>query len=79
MSRSTAKALTLLSTLVFVIIMIIAALNNAKAVIIVSGILWLILNFILSHFARCRHCGRWPGRGEFFAEYCSRCGEPLDD
>ena len=79
MSRTTAKLLILISTAIYVLVAIIAALCDAKAVIIIGGILWLVLDTILSHFARCRHCGRWPGRDDFFADYCARCGELLDD
>ena len=79
MRRSTAKGLILLSTLVVIAVVIIAALNQEKTIMTVTAIAGATLNLILGYFTRCPHCGRWPRRGEFFAQYCSRCGEPLDD
>lgn len=78
MDRSLAKILMFLSIIVLAFAAGAFAIAQNKIACIISFVVWAICYVVLSYFARCPHCGRWPGRHDLFAHYCPRCGEPLD-
>ena len=78
MSRSTAKVLSVVSIVVFIIIYIICTSAQSMAFLMIAAILWLGLHIYLCWCLRCPHCGAWPRRGFLFHSYCPYCGEPLD-
>ena len=78
MDRSTAQVVSIISIFVYVFAAIILAFCQQHTVLVIVTVVWLALYLYLCHCMRCPNCGKWPGRGELFAQYCSRCGEPLD-
>lgn len=78
MDRSLAKILMFLSVIVLAFAAGAFAIAQNKIACIISFVVWAICYVVLSYFARCPNCGRWPGKHDFFAHYCPRCGEPLD-
>lgn len=79
MSRSTAKVLIVIATLILFAVIGISALVYSKALLMGAFLVWTLLYLLGSYFMRCPHCGRWPGKGDFFSHYCRWCGESLDD
>ena len=79
MRRTTAKLLTIISTVVVILITLLLAPSGNTALMTVIVILYFPILIYLNYCQRCKHCGRWPRRGDFFAEYCAGCGEKLDD
>ena len=79
MRRSTAKILSIVCTIVAVVIacMFIPSGNEAGSMIVF--IIYIPIAIFLNYCQRCPHCGRWPRKGDFWDEYCPRCGEKLDD
>ena len=61
-----------------VLILIFGVTGNQKAIYII-GIITAGIMLYLSYQMRCRNCGRWPGKGGMWEEYCPRCGAHLDD
>lgn len=45
----------------------------------VAMVVYIGIMIVCNFFLRCPNCGRWPRRGSFWAKYCSRCGQELDD
>ena len=79
MSRSTARVLSIICAVITVIICCLFIPSGNEAAMMIVFLLYLPIAIWLNYCQRCRHCGRWPRRGDFFNEYCPRCGEPLDD
>ena len=46
--------------------------------LIVSLGVYCIAALFFQYHMRCPKCGKWPTRGWLHAQYCPRCGEPLD-
>ena len=78
MDRTLAKCLMVISIFIMAILAIAFAAAQNKTAMMISFVIWAIAYAVLSYFARCPNCGRWPGKHDFFAHYCPRCGEPLD-
>ena len=78
MDRNTAKCLLIVGSACMAALAAIFALANNKTAAIIVGIIWVIGYLVLCYFMRCPHCGKWPGKYDFFDGYCPRCGEPLD-
>ena len=78
MSRATAKVLSVVSTIVYIIVVIACASDQSKASLIIASILWTGLYTYLCWQLRCPNCGAWPRKGFLFHAYCPKCGEPLD-
>ena len=78
MRRSTAKLLTLLVVVVMVVAAVVCEIIGYDSALFMIELACLIVLAILSRFLRCPSCGRLPGRGGFFYEYCPYCGEMLD-
>lgn len=79
MSRSTARILSVVCAVVALIICCLFIPSGNQGAATIVFLLYLPIAIWLNSCQRCKHCGRWPRRGEFFASYCPRCGEPLDD
>ena len=79
MKRSTAKALSVICAVVAIVAccLFISSENQLAMAVILA--IYLPIAILLNYFQRCRHCGRWPRKHDFWAEYCPRCGKPLDD
>lgn len=78
MHHATARKIMMVSTSVYVAIGVLLFLIRAVIVLGVISLIWLILHIVLSFFARCPNCGRFPGRGYMGEQFCPNCGEPLD-
>jgi hypothetical protein len=78
MSRLTAHILLFLSAGIAILLTIIFAANLMNEAVNIVIVAWVVVYLILIQFLRCKHCGKLPGRGEFFHNYCPYCGEPLD-
>ena len=78
MRRSTAKILTLLVVLAMVAAVVVCKITGWDTALILIELAGFIVLAVLSLFLRCPNCGRLPGRGGFFYEYCPYCGEWLD-
>lgn len=78
MRRSTAKLLTLLVVVVMVVAAVVCEIIGYDSALFMIELACLMVLAILSRFLRCPSCGRLPGRGGFFYEYCPYCGEMLD-
>ena len=78
MSRTTAKVLTVVSTVVYIILTLVCSAAESVALLIVASILWLGLYTYLCWCMRCPNCGAWPRKGFLFHRYCPSCGEPLE-
>ena len=78
MSRGTAKILEIVSAVAFVLLMILFAKTGNVVGAIIAVAVYVPIGRYLRYCQRCRHCGRWPRKGDFWAEYCSRCGEKLE-
>ncbi len=79
MSRSTAKLLSVILAIVVVIICCGFIFSDHQAAVIFTFIIYLPVALYLNYCQRCKSCGRWPRKGDFWDEYCPRCGAPLDD
>ena len=77
MKRSAAKALSVLTWVIALVLALFNSGDDASVFLIVlaAAIVWCILGL----FLRCPACGRLPGRSWLWAQYCPYCGEPLDD
>ena len=78
MSRSTAKTVFVIYSIVVIIL---------SFLLFGTGNLWSIFLLIvlaqpfsiyLAHCMRCKHCGRWPRKGDFSLERCPRCDHRLE-
>ena len=78
MSRSTAKILSVICAIAAVVIACLFIPSGNKAAMAIVLLIYLPIGITLLYFQRCPHCGRWPGRYDFFDEYCPRCGNPLE-
>lgn len=78
MRRSTAKILTLLIVVVMVVALIVCEIAGWNDALFLFELACLMVLAVLSRFLRCPSCGRLPGKGGFFYEYCPYCGEMLD-
>ena len=79
MDRTMAQCVLIISSFVFAILAVVFSLTENKIALVITAAIWLIGYIVLSHkYLRCPNCGRWPGKHDFFAGYCPRCGEPLD-
>ena len=78
MSRSLAKLLSVICAITAIVICCLFILSGNNIAMTIVLIIYLPIAIVLNYFQRCRHCGRWPRKGDFFAEYCAGCGKPLD-
>ena len=79
MSRSTAKFLSVICMIAVILIMFLVAFSGNESVVYIVFVCYLPIAIYLNYCQRCRHCGRWPRKGDFWAEYCPGCGKKLDD
>ena len=79
MSRSTAKILSVISAITVVIICLLFVPSGNQGAMTIVVLLYMPFAIWLNSKQRCPHCGRWPRKGDFWAEYCRSCGEKLDD
>ena len=79
MSRSTAKILSIVCAVVAVVIACLFIPSGNKAASMIVFLIYIPIGVYLNYCQRCRHCGRWPRKGDFWDEYCPHCGEKLDD
>lgn len=79
MRRSTAKILSVISMILTVVLCFMFIPSGNTTAMIIIFIVYIPIAIVLNYFQRCRHCGRWPQRGDFRNEYCPGCGKPLDD
>ena len=79
MSRSTAKFLSVIFAIALILICVFMIPSGNEAGAIIACLVYLPIGIYLNYCQRCRHCGRWPRKGDFWAEYCPGCGKKLDD
>ncbi len=79
MRRSTAKLLSVVCLIAAVVIACLFIPSGNQAAMAIVFLIYLPIAIVLNYFQRCRHCGRWPRKGDFFNEYCPGCGKPLND
>ena len=79
MSRSTAKLLSTICAIAVILLTFVMAVYGNETGAMVVLLLYLPVAIYLSYCRRCRHCGRWPRKGDFWAEYCPRCGKKMDE
>ena len=79
MKRSTARILSILCAIAAIVICCFFIPSGNKAAMIIVLLIYLPFGILLNYFQRCKHCGRWPHKGDFFIQYCPRCGCALDD
>ena len=79
MKRSTAKLLSVICGIIAVVIACLFIPSGNKVAMTLVFLVYLPIGIWLNYMQRCPHCGRWPRKGDFFAQYCSGCGMPLDD
>ena len=79
MRRSTAKLLSVICSIAVILICCLFIPSGNEAAITIIFILYIPILILLNYYQRCPHCGRWPRKGDFWHEYCPRCGQPLDD
>ena len=79
MRRSTAKILSVISMILAVVLCFLFIPSGNTTAMIIVFIAYLPIAIVLNYFQRCRHCGRWPRKGDFFAEFCAGCGHALED
>ena len=77
MSRTILKALYIADIAAMFILFFIFRMNMV-ALYVVTGVC-LAVGLFLTYKLRCPHCGAWPRKGSLFHEYCSKCGQPLDE
>ena len=78
MERSMAKFLLMVSGMLFLLALVIAAICWGKGGALIVTALWLIIALWLGRYMRCPNCGRGQGRAAWWAEFCPHCGEPLE-
>ena len=79
MSRTTAKILSIVCPIAVALIALSVAHYQNETIVILVFLVYLPIGIYLNYCQRCRHCGRWPRKGDFWAEYCPGCGKKLDD
>ena len=79
MKRSTAKLLSIIGAFLCVGICFLFIPSGNEAAMAITFLIYIPIAIVLLHFQRCKACGRWPRRGDFFDTYCPRCGEPYGD
>ena len=79
MSRSTAKIVSVVSAIVAIAICCFFIPSGNKAAMTIVLLIYLPFAIWLNYCQRCKHCGRWPRKGDFFDTYCPGCGQPYDD
>ena len=79
MDRSLAKLILLIGTVVMLVLALVFSINQMPVASVVLAVVWIVFYCVLARFLRCPKCGRMPGRDGLFAQYCPRCGEPLED
>ena len=77
MRRSVTKLLILLDIVVMLVASIVCKITGSGALFLII-LACLVVWAVLAQFLRCPGCGRLPGRGGLFYEYCPYCGEMLD-
>lgn len=77
MSRSTARILSTVCVIAVILTFFLMALSGNETGAIIAFLIYLPIDIYLSYCQRCRHCGRWPRRSEFWIKYCPRCGKKL--
>lgn len=78
MHHGTARLLMRLSTITYLAMIGLFSLFRSVTALGIISIVWLVIYIVLAFFARCPHCGRFPGRGYIGEHFCPGCGEPLD-
>lgn len=78
MDRATAKLIYVISVFVLFIAVLILSICQLKGWMMAVIGAWVVLGCVLMRYLRCPRCGKLPGRDMLSAQYCSRCGEPLD-
>lgn len=79
MKRSTAKFLSVLAAILAVVLACLFISSGNKLAIRIILAIYIPVAIVLNSFQRCRHCGRWPRKGDFWHDYCPGCGNPMDD
>ena len=79
MKRSVAKALSVISAIAAIVIAMVFIPSGNEAAITAVFLVYLPIAIWLNYCQRCKHCGRWPRRGDFFDTYCPGCGQPYED
>ncbi len=79
MKRRTAKILHFVNIGLMMIAMIICAANYWKAGMYIVALIALGISLYLNQCLRCKHCGRWPRKGDWMDKYCPKCGEPYEE
>jgi hypothetical protein len=79
MSRKLAKILYFVIFSVGMVLMLVFSSLKKFTLAYVAGGFIIAGILFCSYHMRCPQCGAWPVRGTFFAKYCRRCGEKLDD
>lgn len=78
MNRSLAKLLFFVFLIVGIVLVCIFSAQQFEIAAYLATIATLIAIYVCQYFLRCPKCGKWPDRDFLFAQYCSRCGEPLE-
>lgn len=78
MRRMVAKWLIILVCVLMVIAMLVCKLADNEAALFLITLAGLVVLSVLLWYLRCPGCGRLPGRGALFHEFCPYCGEMLD-
>ena len=79
MRRRIVKILCFVIFLVGMLLMLLFGTQGNEKAAYITAVVTFVGTAFCTYLLRCPHCGRWPGKHDFFAEYCPRCGEPLDE
>ena len=79
MSRKTARVLSVVWAVIVVIMACICKFTENEYGTYILLIVALPVGFYLARCQRCRHCGRWPRKGDYWEEYCPGCGKKHDE
>ncbi len=79
MKRKIAKIVMIVNLILILIVGPVCAASGAEDALAVILILGIPIIVVCCHFLRCPSCGTHLGRSSLWAQYCPRCGEPLDD
>ena len=78
MGRTLAKILYFVIFVVGLVVMAVFYSRGNETLAYITAGITIVGTLFCCYHMRCPHCGRWPRKGDFFAEYCAGCGEPLD-
>ena len=78
MGRRNLKLLSVILSILVMATCITFMRSGNNTVITITLTVYIPIQIYLNYCMRCKHCGRWPRRGNIFTEYCPYCGESLE-